>query len=73
MVCDQRMVNHIAMFHRYMLNTSSPLDSSRFTNQKLFHNSTFDMNRFPLPQGRLPGGPPGTPGTNTVGLSANLK
>ena len=57
------MVNHIAMVLRYRLNTSFQLDSSRFTNQILFHNVSFDMHRFaPIctPEAGCPGGPPGT-------------
>ena len=62
------MVNHIAMILRYRLNTSSQLDSSRFTNQILFHNVTFDMHRFAPPEAGCPGAPPGTA---IVGIRTN--
>ena len=62
------MVNHIAMRLRYRLNTSFQLDSSRFTNQILFHNVTFDMHRFYTPTTGCLGGPPDTA---IVGIRTN--
>ena len=63
------MVNHIAMVLRYRVNTSSQLDSSRFTNRILSHSLYFDMHRF-TPFGA--GCPVGPLGTTIVAPSAKI-
>ena len=57
------------MLSRYKLNTSSQLDSSRFTNRILSHSLYFDMHRF-TPFGA--GCPGGSPGTAIVAPSAKI-